>query len=478
MAKPSSSTSRTEATASAGARTEVAPVSDAAAAGGGLFGFLARGYVPAEVSDAAWLRAMLDVEAAIARAEARAGVIPQEAAGEIAAACRAARFDADLLGREAAATGNPVPPLVAALTAAVGGEAARYVHLGATSQDVMDTAAMLVVRRAATPLLADLSAAADAAAGLAAAHRTTLTIGRTLLQQAQPTTFGAVAAGWLSGLDRAFDRLRDALDASSAVQFGGAVGTLASLGDRGEIVLRYLAEDLGLGEPDVPWHTERSRIFEIASALGEAAGAAGKVALDVALLAQTEIGEVREGAPGRGGSSTLPQKRNPVAAVTARACAARAPGLVATILSAMPQELQRGAGTWQAEWQTLSDLLVATGSAVAWLRDCLEHLEVDSRRMRANLDGGAGLALAERVATSLAPTLGRLAAHRLVEEAVAETLASGRAFAGVLAGRPEIAARLDGDAIADLLDPTGYLGSAPAFVDRALAAHAARGPGR
>jgi 3-carboxy-cis,cis-muconate cycloisomerase len=449
-----------------------------AASAGGLFGgVLARGRVAVEVSDRAWLRAMLEVEAAIARAEARAGLLPEADAAAITAACRdgAARFDLDRLGEEAAASGNPVVPLVRALTGQVAGRAAGWVHHGATSQDVLDTAAMLVAHRALGPLLDDLAGAADAAAALATAHRGTLLAARTLLQQALPTTFGLKAAGWLVGLDEAAARLEAVRATRLAVQFGGAAGTLASLGEgeqgAGPAVVAALAAELGLAEPLLPWHTDRTRVAELAGALGEAAGAAAKPAQDVVLLAQTEVAEVREGTPGRGGSSTLPHKRNPVAAVAALACARQAPGLVATLLAAMPQEHERAAGAWHAEWRPLSALLVAVGSAAAWLRDCLEHLEVDAARMRANLDATGGLLLAERVTGALAPTLGRLRAHELVEGAAAEATSSGRTLAEVLRDRAEVRDLLDERQMAALLDPATYLGSTEAFVARALDAH-------
>jgi 3-carboxy-cis,cis-muconate cycloisomerase len=441
----------------------------------GLFSFLARGDVPAQVSDAAWLQAMLDVEAALAGAEAQAGVIPATAAEAIAACCDAAAFDADEIGREASAdpSGTPVPALVSALTARVAASsesAAGYVHWGATSQDVMDTALMLIIRRSVVPLARDIASAAQTAASLAGAHRSDPMLGRTLLQPAAPTTFGAVTAGWLAGLDRAARRLDEALEAGLAVQLGGAVGTLASLGDRGEAVLSNLAAALDLPEPDLPWHTERSRVVELAAALGEAAGAAGKVGLDVVLLTQAEIGEVIEAGSG-GGSSTIPQKRNPIAAVMARSCAARTPGLVATLMASMPQELQRGAGTWQLEWPVMSELLLATGSGVAWIRESLEHLRPDTSRMAANLGAAGGLPTAEHVTAVLTPSLGRLEAHRIVAQAAREATETGRPFAETLGKRHEISVHLNRRRIDDLLDPAGYLGSATAFVDRALAAH-------
>jgi 3-carboxy-cis,cis-muconate cycloisomerase len=441
----------------------------------GLFdGVLARGPVREAFSDRAWLAAMLAFEAALARACARAGVIEEPDARAITEACGHLGLDAFALARDAAATGSPVPPLVRALTAAVPGKAKGAVHRGATSQDVIDTAAMLVAHRALGPLLEDLNGAADAAAALARAHRLTPMAGRTLLQQALPTTFGLEAAAWLSGLDEAAERLEDVRRRRLAVQLGGGVGTLASLGDAGPAVVGFLAEELGLNAPLLPWHTVRTRVAELASALGEAAGALGKPARDVVLLAQTEIAEVREGGEG-GGSSTLPQKRNPVAAVSVLASAAQAPGLVATILAAMVQEHQRAAGAWHAEWRPLTDLLVAVGSAAAWLRECLGRLQVDAPRMRANLDRTGGLLLAERVTTALTAALGRLAAHDLVVEACAESASTGRPLAEALLARPPIAAQLSASEVQTLLDPAGYLGSAGLFVDRALEAHAARG---
>jgi 3-carboxy-cis,cis-muconate cycloisomerase len=443
----------------------------------GLFdGVLARGGVREAAGDVAWLQAMLDFEAALARASAQAGLLSLEEAAAITRACRADAFDVGALGREAAQVGNPAAPLVRALVAAVGGAAAGHVHRGATSQDALDTAAMLVAHRALGVLLGDLDAAADAAATLASAHRGTLMAGRTLLQHALPSTFGLAAAAWLSGLDDAATRLAEVRRERLAVQLGGAAGTLASLGDAGPAVVDHLAAELGLVAPALPWHTVRTRIADLAGALGSAAGALGKAARDVVLLAQTEVAEVHEGGAGsHGGSSTLPHKRNPIAAVSAAACAARAPHLVAELLAAMPHEHQRAAGAWHAEWRPLTELLVSVGSAAAWLRECLTHLVVDAARMRKNLDGTGGLLLAEHVTTALAPTLGRLAAHDAVTAACMEALGKGRVLAEVLAAQPAIAACLSPAELSRLLEPSGYLGSAGLFVDRALAAHARRG---
>jgi 3-carboxy-cis,cis-muconate cycloisomerase len=443
-------------------------------AGGGLFdAVLVRGGVRDATSDAAWLQALLDVEAALARATAAAGLIDAGDAAAIEAACRAGDFDAAAIGADAAATGNPVVPLVQALTAAVGGAAAAHVHRGATSQDIMDTAAMLVAARALVPLTADLRASADAAAGLARRYRDTPAAGRTLLQHAVPVTFGLKAAQWLAGLDDAIARLDAVLRDRLAVQLGGAAGTLAVLGDHGLEVVGHLARELDLAEPAVPWHTIRTRPAELAGALGTAAGVCAKIARDVILLAQTEVGEVTEDAGGRGGSSTMPHKHNPVAAIAAVAAAARAPGLVATLLSAMPHEHERAAGAWHAEWLPFTDLLRTTGSAAAWLRDCLTHLRVDIDRVRANLDLTAGLSQAERVVTALAGTLGRPAAHELVAKASDQALHDGRPLLEVLSEVSDVTSHLERDELRSLLDPARATGSAARLVDRALAHHTA-----
>jgi 3-carboxy-cis,cis-muconate cycloisomerase len=422
----------------------------------GLFdGVLARGGARAAVADGAWLQALLDVEAALARAQAATGAIPAAHADAIAAACRADRYDVDALGEAATEVGNPAAPLVKALRAEVGGDAAADVHRGATSQDIVDTAAMLVARRALDAILGDLDGAADAAAHLAGEHRATVMAGRTLLQQAVPITFGLKAAGWLVALDESAARLRAVRDERLAAQLGGAAGTLAALGESALDVLARVAGELGLAEPVVPWHTARTRVAELAGALGEACGAMAKVAGDVVLLSQTEVGEVREGGD-RGGSSTMPHKRNPVAAVSALAGARQAPALVATLLAAMEHEHERAAGAWHAEWAPLRELLVATGSAAAWLRDCLEHLEVEAARMRSNLDDAL---LAERVAKAIGAE---------GDEIVRAALAGGRELAEVAREH------LDAGEAQRVLDPATYLGANDALIDRALKAHGRR----
>lgn len=346
----------------------------------------ARGQTVDLASDEAWLRAMVEVETALAQSAAAAGQIPASHAQRIVVVARGLPLDVEAIGREAAGTGTPVVPLIERIRAGVGSDVADSVHRGATSQDVVDTATMLVAFRSLEALDADLVAASEAAGTLARAHRTTPIAGRTLMQQAVPTTFGLKAANWMVGLDRAADRLVEIREMTAAIQLGGAAGTMAGLGGAGRQMAADLARRLGLGAPTVPWHTERTRIGELAAALGVASGAVAKPARDIVLLAQTEVGEVEEGVPGRGGSSTMAHKHNPIAAISAVACAHRSVGLVSTLLGAMAQEHERGAGNWQAEWIPLRELLISTGSAAAWLRDSLEHVVVRPEAMARNLE--------------------------------------------------------------------------------------------
>jgi 3-carboxy-cis,cis-muconate cycloisomerase len=407
----------------------------------------------------------------------------------VTAAAASAGLDPAGLGRQAALTGNPVPALVRELTRLVPGPAAAAVHHGATSQDIIDTAAMLLARRALAAAGADLATAAAGAARLAAAHRDAVMIGRTLLQQAVPVTFGLVAAGWLTALDEARGGLARVAAGRLAVQFGGAAGTLAPLGGDGPRVGRLLAAELDLPAPVLPWHTDRLRIVEIAAACAGAAAATGKIARDVTLLAQTEVAEASEGDPAapaagdggtkRGGSSAMPHKRNPVAAIAVLACTRRVPGLLATLAAAAEQEHQRAAGAWHAEWEPFADILRLTGSAAAWSAELLTGLTVDPARMRANLDAAHGLPLAEHLTGLLAPALGRVAAHDLVAEAAAHAVDAGLPLREAMLGLPGVRERLDqagvGPAELDAaLDPAGYLGAAREFTDVALAVHAAR----
>ncbi len=349
-----------------------------------IFGQVA---VAAATDDRALVDALCEVETALARACARSGLIELATALEISGACDdVRRMDPAELGRRSLAGGNPVIALVAELRRLVkdrvDAEAATGVHLGATSQDILDTALMLTASRALGVVLADLGDCASSIARLAHRYRDTPMAGRTLLQQAVPTTFGALAAVWGNGLDRARARLAEVRE-TLPVQLGGAAGTLAPLHPRGLDVQLALADELDLAVPDGIWHTDRTPIVELAGALATAAAAVGKVALDVVLLAQSEVGELAEAQPG--GSSAMAHKQNPIAAITARAGAMQAPGLVATLLTAASPELQRGAGTWHAEWVPLVSLLRAVGGAASRLRTSLEGLTVDEAAMARNL---------------------------------------------------------------------------------------------
>ncbi len=339
-------------------------------------------------SDEAWLRAMVEVEIALADATAALGLIAASDARRIESVARDLKLDVASIAHEAAASGTPIVALVERIRAAVGPEAAGSVHWGATSQDIVDSATMRIASATLGVILEDLDGASEAAATLAARHRATPIAGRTLLQQAVPTTFGLKAANWMLGLDRAADRLREIRLTGLAVQLGGAAGTLAAYGGNGQRVAALMAAQLGLSVPVGPWHTERTRIGDLAAALGVASGAVAKPARDITLLAQTEVAEVEEGVAGRGGSSAMPHKHNPVAAISAVACAQRSVGLVTSLLGSMAQEHERGAGGWQAEWLPLRQLLVTSGSAAGWLRDSLEHLVVRPEMMTRNLGSG------------------------------------------------------------------------------------------
>ncbi len=430
-------------------------------------------FVPEPLRDAvsgrAWLEAMLDAESALATAEAAAGVIPADAAVAIAERCDPDLFDFDDLLDQGRAVGNPAEPLVRALRTAVGGDAAGYVHYGATSQDVMDTATMLVARGALDLVLADLASVEDQLAALAEAHRSTPMVARTLLQHALPTTFGFKAAGWLVALLEARERLVVVRDERLAAELGGAAGTLAALGEQGLDVLTLYADELALAEPVLPWHTNRTRIAELGAALDTCAGVLAKIGLDFALLAQTEVGEVREG--GTGGSSTLPQKRNPIRSTHARACAELVHGYASVLARAVVQEHERAAGAWHAEWEALTGALACTGGAASAIGEALTGLEVDEERMRRNLELTDGLILAERVALAV----GGGDAHDVVRDAALGAVASGGSFEDALRADDRIA--LTDEELGKVLDPATYVGSAEAFVDRALEEHRQRRSG-
>ena len=423
--------------------------------------------------DAASLQNMLDFEAALAHAEAAVGVIPERAAGPIANACKAESFDLAALADAATRSGNLAIPLVKALTAHVAkadADAARYVHWGATSQDVIDTGAMLGLRAAIEVLLGDIDRAVAGFATLARQHRTTAVVARTWLQHALPMPFGLKLAEYAAALHRSRKRLQRLRSETLALQFGGAAGTLAALGDKGLPVAEKLAELLKLPLPDAPWHTHRDRIAEAASVCAILAGTCGKIARDVQLMMQTDVAEAFEpSGEGRGGSSTMPHKRNPVAAASALAAATMAPNLAATIFAAQVQEHERSAGPWHAEWPTLPTLLLVTSGALAATVDIAEGLEVDAARMRTNLDATGGLIMAEAVTMALAEKIGKSDAHHLIEAASKKAVTDKKHLRDVLSADPTIAAHLEAGMIAKLFEPMAYQGASQALIDRLLA---------
>src|SRR6202011_2612771 len=423
--------------------------------------------------DVACLQNMLDFEAALAGAEAATGVIPPAAAGPIANACRASSFDLAALAEAATRSGNLAIPLVKALTADVATadpDAARYVHWGATSQDVIDTAAMLTLRAGIDALLADIGRAIAGFAGLAQQHRNTAVVARTWLQHALPMPFGLKLAEYAAALHRSKLRLRRLRSESLALQFGGAAGTLAALGDKGLAVAEKLAVELKLPLPEAPWHTHRDRIAEVASVLAILTGSCGKIARDISLLMQTDVAEAFEpSGEGRGGSSTMPHKRNPVAAASALAAATMAPGLAATIFAAQVGGHERSAGPWHAEWPTLPMLQLVTSGALAAIVDIAEGLEVDAARMRVNLDATRGLIMAEAVTMALAEKIGKSEAHHLVEAASKRAVTDKQDLRDVLTKDPKVAAHLSGDKLTKLFEPMAYQGASQALIDRLLA---------
>ena len=412
---------------------------------------------------------MLRFEAALARAEARAGIIPHEAATAIGESCRIEQFDVPALERDALHAGTLAIPLVQQLIGHVAPSARPYVHWGATSQDVIDTALVLQMRDGLASLVADLVATGDALAELAELHRTTVMPGRTLLQQAVPITFGLKAARWLGAIARQSSRLRTLRRDALVLQFGGAAGTLAAVGANGLVVAKLLAEELKLPLPDMPWHAERDRPASVVSALGVTAGVISKIAGDLVLLAQTEVGEAVEGtAAGKGTSSAMPQKRNPVDATNAIARAQLAIGTVPVMLSAMAQEHERGAGGWQAEWMVIPDAFRHTMRAAAHLRSAIAGLGVRPEHMRTNLGQASGSLMSESLSTALAPHVGRPEAMRLVSELVERALRERITLDEAAKGDVQISPLLAPAELDRALDAASYLGSTNELIDRAL----------
>jgi 3-carboxy-cis,cis-muconate cycloisomerase len=434
------------------------------------------GEMRAIFSDQQRLQGMLDFEAALARALARAGISPNAAAPTIASQCRAELFSIESLGREAALSGNLAIPLVKQLTALVGKtdeKAAAFVHWGATSQDAIDTGLVLQLRDALKLFDSGLAKLTDALAQLVESRISTVEVGRTWLQQALPITLGLKAAGWLDTMERHRTRLGETRARALVLQFGGAVGTLAALGERGPAVATALAEELKLLLPRIPWHSNRDRFAEVGTTLGLLVGSLGKIARDISLLAQTEVAELNEPAvPGRGGSSSMPHKRNPVGSAVALAAAIRVPALVSTMLAAMVQEHERGLGGWHAEWETLPEICLLSAGALSHTTEVVAGLEVHEDKIAQNLGVTHGLILAEAIAMTLAKQMGRLPAHELVEYASRRAVKEARPLRDVLLEDSKVRALLSAEELERLLDPNNYTGSAEKMARDVLSARA------
>jgi 3-carboxy-cis,cis-muconate cycloisomerase len=422
--------------------------------------------------DDSYLQRMLDFEAALARAEASAGIIPSSAANGIAAKCRVELFDKEKLAEAASLTGNLAIPLVKhlkALVAADNKDAAGFVHWGATSQDAIDTALVLQLREALLLTSGDLENLCARLAKMADQHRLTPIVARTWMQHAVPTTLGIKFAGWLDALGRHRERFREMQNRCLALQFGGAAGTLAALGSQGGVVAKYLSEQLKLALPQIPWHSHRDRMCEIATTLGLLTGTLGKIARDISLHMQTEIDELREPAEeGRGGSSTMPHKHNPVACATILAAAIRVPGLVATMLSAMIQEDERGLGGWHAEWETLPEIVCLTAGAMHQLATVVPRLEIDVKRMRENLELTKGLIFAEAITTALGEKISRSHARELIDAAGERAIKDQRHLRDVINDDQKIAEHLAGGQLDKLFDARNYAGTSSAFIDAVI----------
>jgi 3-carboxy-cis,cis-muconate cycloisomerase len=437
---------------------------------GGLFGNPA---VDEVFSPAASVQRMLDFEAALARAESQVGVIPAQLAGPIVRHCRVALFDLDALARDCARAGNLAIPLVqqlSALVAAGDPDAARYVHWGATSQDVIDTALVLQVNQALSLIDGELSELVRLTLQLADRYRQTPVVARTWMQHAAPTVLGLEFAGWADALSRHADRLREVRRRDVVLQFGGAVGTLSSLGDRGMAVSMALADTLGLPLPAIPWHGHRDRIASIAATLALLAGTLGKIARDISLQSQSEVAELAEPPePGRGSSSAMPHKRNPVGSAVALAAIARIPGLASSIIGGMVQEHQRGLGGWQAEWETVPGLIRLAAGSLHHMLYVVSGLVVDVARMRSNLDATRGQIFSEAAALALTPHIGRSEARALVENASRRAAVEGRHLDDLLAADPVVSKYLSSEDLRRVIDPSAHIGASREMIDRVLA---------
>lgn len=425
------------------------------------------------LSDKSRVAYMLRFAAALAIAEARTGVIPEGASRRIAEQCVVDRFDLGALAKQARPAGNLAIPLVKMLTEAVAKQdqdAARFVHWGATSQDTIDTGTVLQLGDALGLVENDLARLSEVLVKLAEEYRATPMVARTWMQQALPTTFGFVVAGWLDAILRHRRRLAEIRPRVLSLQFGGAVGTMAALLGRGPQVAQALGAELRLTVPAAPWHAHRDRLAEVAAFLGLVTGTLGKIARDISLCTQTEVAELFEpSGEGRGGSSTMPHKRNPVTCAVVLAASSRVPGLVSTILSALSQEHQRGLGGWHAEWETLPEIIRLSGGALHHLLEMLPGLEVDRERMCANLEATRGLIFAEAVSMALADRLGKMPAHLLMEAASKKARTGKRHLKEVLREEPSLRGQLTQADLDSLFDVRNYLGSAEGFVERIVA---------
>ncbi len=412
----------------------------------------------------------LDIELALARAQARLGVIPQEACDEIQRHGDAATYDMGLLKRQTERIGYPILPVVQQLVAKCRDGLGEWCHWGATTQDITDTATVMAIRDALVLVEADLHAIAGSLAGLAAKYRDTPMAGRSNLQQATPITFGYKCAVLLAGFQRHLQRLKEIRPRALVGEFGGATGTLASLGADGLKVQQALMEELGLGQPEIAWHTMRDRIAEVGCFLGLVTGTCGKISMDVKLLMQTEVEEVYEPFhEGRGSSSTMPQKRNPISSVYIHALVSMVRQHVAALLDAMVEDHERSTGPWEIEWIAVPEIFLLSAGALAQTRHLVGGLQVDPARMRANLDLTKGLTQSEAVMMGLGPHLGRQLAHDLVYDICREVVAGKGSFLDLLAGHPQIAPHLDRATLAGFLDPANYTGLSGEMVDRVLA---------
>ncbi len=421
-------------------------------------------------SDESRVQKYLDFEAALARAQARLGIIPQQACDEIVTHCNAAEFDLAKIKVETERIGYPVLPVVQQLVARCRDGLGEWCHWGATTQDITDSATILQIRDALTLIEADIAGICDALAGLATRYRDTPMAGRSNLQQAVPITFGYKMATMLAAFERQKQRLRELRTRVLVFEFGGAAGTLSSLGKDGLKVQAELAKELGLAQPEIAWHTVRDRIAEVGCFLGLVTGLCGKIALDVKLMMQTEVEEVFEPFhAGRGSSSTMPQKRNPISSVYITALTSVVRQHVAALLDAMVEDHERATGPWEIEWIVLPEIFSLSAGALAQTRFVLGGLQVDEKRMRQNLDITRGLIVSEAVMMGLGPHLGRQYAHDLVYDICRQVIATGRPLLDLLAENKEIAKHMTRTERARLVDPANYLGLAGEMVDRVLA---------